>query len=165
MKLELILDRCHALEQRAASAYRSFAAAARGQPEVCALWTRLAREEEEHAKSIAVARADLRLGGRSRASVHGWEEAIAEIEARLVAAERLGAGATTAQQLAAALDIEMSELDVLRHALLATVHAPAHEGQAGHAERLADAAAALTDDPQVLLQVALLRARARIRRT
>ena len=56
MELERILDRCHALEQRAAAAYRSFAAAARGTPEVCALWTRLAREEEEHARSIATIR-------------------------------------------------------------------------------------------------------------
>lgn len=164
MELELILDRCHALEQRAAAAYRSFAAAARGQPEVCALWTRLAREEEAHARSIATTRADLRLGGRSRASVHGWEEALAEIEACLAVAERLGAGATTPQQLAAALDLEMTELDALRHSLLATAHAPEPGDQNDHAEHLADVAETLTDDPQVRLQVALLRARARIQR-
>ena len=129
MELERILDRCHALEQRAAAAYRSFAAAARGTPEVCALWTRLAREEEEHARSIATIRTDIRLGGGSRATVHGWEEALTEIEARLAVAERLGAGATTPQQLAAALDIEMTELDALRHALLYTAHAPEPEDQ------------------------------------
>jgi rubrerythrin len=163
MELEDILDRCHGLEDRAAAVYRRFASVSRSQPKVCALWTRLAREEEEHARSVAIARAELRMQGSSRTSVHGWAEALAEIEARLEIAEQLPAGATTAEQLAAALDVEMTELDALRHALLKTADASPSEHQAGHAEGLADAAETLTDDPQVRLQVALLRARARLK--
>jgi rubrerythrin len=164
MELERILDRCHGLEQRAAAAYRTFAASARGQTEACALWTELAREEEQHARSIATARRALALGGKSRAAIDGWEEVLAEAEDRLAVAERLGAGGTTAQQLAAALDVEMTELEALRHVVLAAARAPESNGQVRHTERLADAAAALTDDPQVRLQVALLRTRARLQR-
>jgi rubrerythrin len=164
MELEQILDRCLGLERRAATAYRRFAAAARAQPNVCALWTEMAREEEEHAQSIVTVATDLRQRGRSRMSVDGWNEALEEIETRLAIAEQLPAGATTAQQLAAALELEMTELDTLRHLLLTTAHAPVSGEQNGHAERLADAAETLTDDAQVRLQVALLRARARLKR-
>jgi rubrerythrin len=160
--LETILDRCQALELRAAAAYRTFAATTRGQPEVCALWTELAREEEQHARSIATARAHLRQGARTRTTIEGWEETIGEVEDRLAVAERLGAGATMAEQLAAALDLEMTELEALRHVVLAAANAPEPDDQSQHAERLADAAETLTDDPQVRLQVALLRARTRL---
>ena len=162
MQLEEILDRCRALEERSAAVYRRFASLSRSQPKLCALWTRLAREEEEHAQSVSIARADLRMRGSSRTSLQGWAEALGEIDARLAIAEQLQAGATTAQQLAAALDLEMTELEVLRRTILTTAEAPPAENQTGHAERLADAAEALTDDAQVRLQVALLRARARL---
>jgi rubrerythrin len=164
MELEQVLDRCLTFERRAASAYRRFAAATRGQPDLCALWTGLAREEEEHVQSIETALVDLRQRGKSRASVHGWDEAMAEIESRLAVAERLPAGATKAQQLAAALDIEMTEIDALRQLVLAAANPPVFEDHTGHVDRLADAAETLTDDPQVRLQVALLRARARLKR-
>lgn len=162
MQLDPILDRCHRLEQRAAAVYRTFAASARPQPEICALWTELAREEEQHAASIAHARARLRLGGDPRTSIDGWEDGLAEVEERLAVAERLGASASLAQQLAAALDLEMTEVDTFRHVVLAAAHAPEPGEQVSHAERLAEAAESLTADPQVLLQVALLRARTRI---
>jgi rubrerythrin len=162
MELELLLDRCHGLELRAAAAYRSFAAAARGQPELCTLWTQLAREEELHAKSIARARGLLGLKGKSRVSVDGFDEALAEVDTRLTGAERLGAGATTAEQLSAALDIEMTELEAARLTLLNASHVAPGE-QEDHAERLARLAETLSDDPHLRLQVALLRARAHIR--
>ena len=163
MQLEEILDQCQVLEQRAASIYRRFASVSRAQPKVCALWTGLAREEEGHAQSISIARADLRMRGSSRTTIQGWAEALEEIDARLAVAEQLPAGAPTAQRLAAALDLEMTELDALRLAILTTAEASPPEDQAGHADRLADAAEALTDDSQVRLQVALLRARARLK--
>lgn len=162
MELELLLDRCRGLELRAAAAYRNFAAATRGQPELCTLWTQLAREEELHAKSIARARGLLGLKGKSRVSVDGFNEALAEVDTRLTVAERLGAGATTAEQLSAALDIEMTELEAARQALLNASHVAPDE-QADHAERLARMAETLSDDPHLRLQVALLRARTHIR--
>jgi rubrerythrin len=165
MQLELILDRCRALEERAAAVYRSFAATTRAQPDVCALWTDMAREEEQHARSITTARGRLRLQGSSRASVEGWEEAIAAVEERLAIAERLPGGSTTAEQLSAALDLEMTELESLRHTTLDAARLPERSDQTRHAERLADAAERLTEDPQVRLQVALLRARTRLQRT
>jgi rubrerythrin len=162
MQLETMLDRCQALEERAAAVYRGFAAATRAQPEVCTLWTDMAREEEEHARSITRARGRLRLEGSSRASVEGWAEAMAAVEDRLAVAERLRAGSTVPQQLAAALDLEMTELEALRRVALDAARAPEQKDQAAHAEHLADVAEQLTDDPQVRLQVALLRARTRL---
>jgi hypothetical protein len=162
MELELLLDRCRGLELRAAAVYRSFAAASRAQPELCTLWTQLAREEEQHAGSIARARGLLGLKGRSRVSVDGWNEALAEADACLSVAERLGPGATAAERLSAALDIEMTELEAARYAVLGASHVDAPPEQAEHAERLADAADEVDDD-HLRLQVALLRARARTR--
>ena len=50
MRLDDMLDRCQRLEERAAALYRSYAASTRAEPSACALWTELAREEEEHAR-------------------------------------------------------------------------------------------------------------------
>jgi hypothetical protein len=43
VNLDDMLDRCCGLETRTAALYRSFAAAAREQPDLCALWTATAR--------------------------------------------------------------------------------------------------------------------------
>jgi rubrerythrin len=164
MELEQLLDRCHGLERRAAALYRSFGAATRDDPKLCALWTELARQEEEHAASIERARTHLRVQGMSRTALDGWEETLAEVEERLAVGERLGGSATPARQFAAALDIEMTELDALRGVALAAAHEPAPTEQEDHAERLARVAESLSQDPQVRLQAALLRARARLGR-
>jgi hypothetical protein len=162
MDLEAILDRCHRLEQRAAALYRSFAAASRAHPDVCSLWTSLAREEEEHARSITEAHVRLPREIEEQGSVDGWDEALTEVERRLDLCEQLGVDAPLAQQLAAALELELTALEAARQAVLAAARAPASDRQHEHAERLAAAAERLTDDPQVRLQVALLRARARL---
>jgi hypothetical protein len=96
-------------------------------------------------------------------SIDGWNEALAEAEAALAAAERLPATATPAARLSAALDMEMGELDAARLTLLeaSRVGSPAAE-QVSHAERLAAAAERLGDDPHLDVQVRLLRARARL---
>jgi hypothetical protein len=161
MDLDALLGRCRQIEERAAALYRAFAAAARGEPNACALWTQLAREEECHAESIRRAK-DARRIDAPRTSVDGWEETIAEAEERLATAERLGPRSTTSEQLAAALDLEITELETLRRAVLAAAGVPAPPDAAGHAERLAAAAEALSDDPQIRLAVALLRARERL---
>jgi rubrerythrin len=162
MDLESILNRCHRLEQRAASLYRSFAARSRANPAICTLWTGLAREEEEHARSISEARAHLRPRTKEQGSIDGWDTALAEVEHRLDLCERLGADTPLAQQLSGALELELTALEAARQAVLAAARAPDPDRQHEHAEHLAAAAVRLTDDPQVRLQVALLRARARL---
>jgi hypothetical protein len=163
MELETLLDRCHGLELRAAGVYRRFGDAPQESPALRALWTELAHEEERHAHALARARGLLRFKGKSRVSIDGWSEALAEAEAALAAAERLPATAPPAARLSAALDIEMGELDAARLTLLeaSRVSSPAAE-QVSHAERLAAAADRLGDDPHLAVQVGLLRARARL---
>jgi len=161
MELDRMLARCRRLEERAAAVYRSFAATARSTPPLCALWTALAREEEEHARSLTMART-ARKGATGETQLEGWEEAIEEVQRCLAAAEDLGPGAPTDRQLAAALELEMTELEVLRHALLAAADRPEFTEPSAHALRLADAAASFSNDPQVGLEAALLRARTRL---
>jgi rubrerythrin len=162
--LERMMDRSLALERRAAAVYRSFATASRGDPDMCAVWTDLAGEEDAHARSVETARRHLREQGMSHVSIDGWQEALTESEERLTRAEQLGAGATREQRLAAALDLEITELDAFRKVLLAAAHESPATEQDDHAERLARVAEKVTDDPQVGLKSALLRAEARLRR-
>lgn len=162
MQLDTMLDRCRRLEERAGAVYRSYAASARADPVLCALWTALAREEEGHARSIALARSRLETTAGWRTRLEGWAEALDEVEERLLVAERLGPGATTDRQLSAALDLEMTELEALRQVLLAATNEAEADAVSAHAARLAETARAFSDDPRVLLQAALLRARARL---
>jgi rubrerythrin len=165
-ELDRMLERCRALEERAGAVYRGFAAAARSQPELCALWTALAREEDEHARTLARALLRLPATERWRTRLDGWEEALADVEERLAAAAGLGSGASPDLHLAAALDLELSELEVLRQELLAvTNHTASLPRTEDHAERLAHAATHLSTDPHVGLQAALLLARSRLRST
>jgi rubrerythrin len=163
MQLDSMLKRCRTLEERAAAIYRTFAAGARHVPELCAVWTALAREEEEHGRSLACAAAQ---PPPPHVRLEGWEEALAIAEERVAVAERLGAGAGADRQLAAALELEMSELEVMRHTLLAASgRRPPAPSQEDHAVRLAEFAARASDDPQVRLQAALVRARAALKPT
>src|SRR5262249_26965654 len=135
------------------------------EPSLCALWTSLAREEEEHAHSIALARARLEPSAGWRTWLEGGAEALGEGEARLAGAEDLGAGAPIERQLSAALELEMTDLEALRHVLIAACDLHHVEPPDRHALRLADAAERITDDPQVRLQAALLRARTRLKKS
>jgi len=165
MQLDAMLERGKRLEERAATLYRSYAAASRAEPSLCALWTSLAREEEDHARSIVTARERLEATAGWRTWLDGWEAALAEVEERLTAAEQLGPEAPLARHLSAALELEMSELEGFRRVLLAACRQPESDPPADHALHLADAAERLSDDPQVRLQAALLKARARLNRT
>ena len=161
MQLDEMLDRCESLETRASALYRRYAASARSAPRLCALWTELAREEEEHAKSIALARSRIEAPEGWRTLLAGCRDALAEVERRLAAAEALGTDTTTTSQLSMALDLEMSELEGLRRLVLAACRQPDASPDT-HAVKLAEAAAKLSDDPHVRMQAALLRARARL---
>src|SRR5262249_49693372 len=162
MQLDAMLARGKRLEERAAMLYRSYAAASQTQPSLCALWTSLAREEEDHARSIVTAREHLEATAGWRTWIEGWETGLAEVDERLTAGEQLGPEATVPRQLSTALELEMSELEGFRRVLLAACRQPEHEPPADHALRLADAAEQLSDDPQVRLQAALLKARRRL---
>jgi len=163
MPLDLLLDRCRRLEERAAAIYRSYATAARTDPPLCTLWTTLAREEDAHAHALATAQTKLGpLVGR-RTHLDGWEEDLHEVELCLCIAEALGPAATRSQQLSAALDLELTELEALRHVLLAVSNQADVDSTVDHAALLAKRAADLSADPHVRLQAALLLARARVR--
>jgi hypothetical protein len=163
MQLDVTLDRCRRLEERAAAVYRSYATSARTDPPLCALWTTLAREEEAHARALATAHSNLASLADRQTRLDGWEEALREVELCLSVAEALGPAATMKQQLSAALDLELTEFEALRHFLLAVSNEPDVDSTANHAALLAERAAHLSTDPHVRLQAALLLARARVR--
>jgi hypothetical protein len=165
MRLDDLLDRCKRLEERAAALYRSYAAAARTDPELCALWTALAREEEEHAHGIALAKLHRPATAGWRTRIEGWDDALNEMEERLTAAERIGSEATTDALFSAALELEMTELEALRQVVMAASGERSAGESPEHALRLAEAAERLSDHPQVRLQAALIRARTRLRKS
>jgi hypothetical protein len=163
MRFDEMLDRCRRLEERASAVYRAYAASSRTDPVLCALWTSLAREEEGHADGIALVQSRPASRADSLTRLDGWTEALATVEQRLTVAEGLEPGATRNRQLSAALDLEMTELEALRHILLTASGQAEIDAAPAHAERLADAAVRLSNDPHVRLQAALLRARVRLR--
>jgi hypothetical protein len=157
-----MLDRCCGLETRSAALYRTFAAGACDQPDLCALWTAMAREEEEHARVLDDERAHLPTIEAWLTDLSKWHEVVCEIEAKLSKAELLAGGASADRQLAAALELEMTEIEpVCQMLVAASEHRPPRPIAQNHALRLADAAERFSADPHVRQQAALLRARAR----
>jgi hypothetical protein len=97
-----MLDRCRALEHRSAALYRSFAAGAHDQPELSALWTAMAREEEEHSHILDKASGRLPTIDAWLTHISGkWPEVVLEVGAPEGGAPL---AALDRQQLAAALD-------------------------------------------------------------
>jgi rubrerythrin len=164
MEMERLLGRCRDLEERAGAVYRTWAARTRESPRLCSLWTALAREEEEHARSLRVALRSPAPSSRNCLDVAGWEDAIAAVEERLIAAESLGEGATADHMLATALELEMTELDTMRRALVGLAGRPVGYGE-DHAAGLAREATKFTNDPHVGVLAALLLAETQVRRT
>src|SRR5262249_48377181 len=93
MQLDEMLERCRRLEERVAAVYRTWAASAPQDPALCELWTALAREEEQHAQSIARARSHLRPTAGWRTRLDGWGEALACGQSPLRSFERWAARA------------------------------------------------------------------------
>jgi bacterioferritin (cytochrome b1) len=164
MRLNDMLARSRAFEESAAALYRRWAAAARNDPTLCALWTALARDEDSHARALADADMDMPAVRGWRTRIDGWQEGLNAIAERLRAAEQIPFGADVAQQLIAALELELTEMDALRLLLLDVAgKQETAESPDAHACRLADAAVTLTIDPAVGLKAALVHARARMR--
>ncbi len=163
MRLLDLLERAEALEQRAAALYRGFAAARRDDPELAALWTAMASEEDEHARSIRTARARLTATDVETVSVEGCDAALADVAQRVRRAESLRADAAADRQFSAALDLELSELETMRQLTLDASHAPPIPGPEDiHVHRLAETALRRSRDEHVRLGAALLLARARL---
>jgi rubrerythrin len=164
MNLDWLLVRCRGAEARAAELYRTFAARTRHDPDVCALWTALARDEESHANAIARASSWLDPAQGWHTTLDGWEEELAEIDRRLAEAERPEIGADVDRQLVAALALERTELDTLYHRLLALLPAAQRPGDPEqHTASLLALAARRSANPSVAFEAALLRARHQLR--
>jgi rubrerythrin len=160
MDLARLIARCRSYEGRAADVYRTFAMRTRAQPETCALWTALARDEEQHARTLDRAARDLEATDAWRVTLDGWDEALAEIDERVQQAEDPRIGADLDRQLAAALALERTEIDHLYHRLADLTRTPLG-GSEGHLDRLL-AAAERRSDPAVQMQAGMLRARLRL---
>ena len=163
MRLADLLDRCLVLEERVAAVYRTFAATPNDEAE---LWAELAAEEEAHAGSIREARRSLGSNEGSLIAVDGCEAALADVERRLEEAEALDAAVSQDRRLIAALNIELSEIEVLRQLALRAIgrlHVPDQDH--GHLGRLADAARRRSGSDHVRLAAALLLARERLAAT
>jgi len=164
MNLDRLLARCRTFEGRAAAVYRTFAARTRHDPELCALWTALARDEETHARAIGRAAGWLDPARGWHTSLDGWDDDLDDIETRLAYAERPDIGADIDRQLVAALALERTELDTLYHRLLAILppaERPDHPGD--HTAPLLAMAARRGTNPAVAFESALLQARHRLR--
>jgi hypothetical protein len=163
MQLLELLARSQALEKRVAAMYRDFAATDLADPDLAALWTALAAEEDAHASSIEVTLGILDTRGETLTAIEGCEQALADIAERLWYAERLPADATADRRFTAALDIELSELDALhRLAVDASPGAPIVPPEARHLHRLGETAMKRSRDEHVRLAAALLLARQRL---
>ena len=163
MRLLDLLERAEALEQRTAALYRGFADARRDDSELAALWTAMAADEDDHARSIREARHGLSALDVETVSVEGCDAALAEIAQRLRHAEKLRGDAASDRQFSAALDLELSELEAIRQLTLQASHqlSVPVPGEA-HLQRLADTAMRRSQDGHVRLGAALLLARARL---
>lgn len=163
MRLAELLDRCLALEERTAALYRKFAAARAEDRELVELWTTLAADEDEHARSIRNAQRDLGPEEGELSTVEGCQAALADVAGRLRDADALDANATPSRHLAAALDIELSEIEALRRlSLRASRQQRVPDQDHAHLRRLADTARRRSQDGHVRLAAALLLARERL---
>jgi rubrerythrin len=165
MTLGELVARCRSFEERAASVYRSYAARSRHDPDSCALWTALARDEESHAALLGRAGSWLDPATGWHTSVDGWDEALQEIGERLTEAERPEIGADVDRQIVAALALERTEIDTLFHRLLVLL--PAAErphDRDDHTAPLLALAARHAANRSVAFEAALLHARQTLRR-
>jgi rubrerythrin len=159
MRLDAMLDRCLGLERRAAGLYRHFADASGRHEDLRGVWRRLASEEEEHAASLAIARATIDPVVAAKSRVEGWDELIDAAERVLEQGERTQAPSLD-DQLVLALDLERTEIDALRQVLLELSGQVADTGAATsrHALELAELAATHSGDARVRMREALIRA-------
>ncbi len=163
MQAKEMLERCSALEQRAAALYRRFATDSAADDRLRALWLRLAEEEDDHAAAVRRASAAAAVRGESR--IDGWTEAVVQAE-RVLAAAEAAPPATPDDRLMVALDLERNEIDTLRETLLALAGQldSSTASTRRHAAELADVATRCSSDPRVLLKASLVQVHDRLSR-
>jgi hypothetical protein len=152
-------ERLQKLDERAALVYGTYAQGVARCPELYALWEDVARYKEERARALGEPR-DEPGGPPAEAVCDGAEEALADLEARLLAAERLTGKGSVDGRLMAALDIEVIELEVRRRISLAYSEEEERQGLA-IAVRLASMVPRYGDEVHLFLEAAQLIARAR----
>jgi rubrerythrin len=161
MRLDDLLMRSIALEERAGEVYERFAATTPEDSALARLWSDMAAMERAHATAVRAARARLRPIDAWRTHLEGWADALRTIEARLERAERLEADASDDRRLAAALDLEGSELEGIRCAALHAAGASVVSDE-DHVARLSLVARSASTDPQVQLAATRLLAQERL---
>ena len=164
MELDRLLARARGFEARVGSLYRTYATRMRDDPELCALWTALARDEERHAQTLEHAAGWLDRAKGWQTQLEGWDEALEEIEERLAEASRPEIGADANRMLIATLQLERTELDTIYERLVRLLGPPADlDHPEEHTRRLLACAARHADDLAVALEAGLLRARLYLR--
>lgn len=136
-----ILETSLGLEKGAASLYRSFARRT-ARPRLCALWERMAAEEDRHAAVVAslAERENLALPVVPAGELSRVESHVAEL---FRAAEPPDLDDVGMVSIAAA--IEMSEMDEIFGALCRAAGVDPDRGRAAHISDLTEAAIALGD--------------------
>ncbi len=162
MQLSDVLVSCGRMEERAAALYRRFAREAGSHSPYAPLWEDMAREEDQHAAGVHAAVMTMPSNYGWRVRLDGWTDAMEAITAALDRAEALPPTASDDERAAAALDVELGEMDALRHAAVAAASRRAPEADVDHVSRLADAALAHSSDPHLLALADIARVRRRL---
>jgi hypothetical protein len=121
----------------------------------------MARDEDQHSRILDEARARLPTVDAWLTHVAvKWPEVAREVGAQLSKAELLTGGAGMDEQLTAALELEMTELEPLRQMLMSVSrHRPPRPVGEAHALRLVEGAERFSTDSQVRQLAAVLRSR------
>ena len=146
-------------EERAARVYRAYAKAAGRAQDLRSLWNDLARDTEAHVRSFAEARPVSASRGHRATGLDGCEEAIAAIEQRLLAAEEQADHGNDDDRLIAALELEVTALDLLHAAPFPA--GPSASERLEIAVRVGGLIARHSDEVHLIIHAAELIARAR----
>jgi rubrerythrin len=120
MDIVPLLDRCLALERTVGEVYDILARRAQGDSELREFWLAMAADERAHARRLENWRT-LAAGedAAHRTAAEGFEEALREVEEIVAEARRQAEGVSGPDDaFGIALEIEMSELDVIYTTLL-----------------------------------------------
>ncbi len=151
--------RVRAVEERAACLYRSFAETAGKAQDLSRLWRDLARDKEERVRRLAEVRPEAAFTSEGAPCLDGCGRAVAAMEQRLLAAEEQAVHGSDDTRLIAALDLEVTELDLLESVPFAAERS-ASQGLKT-AVRVGSLVARYSDEVHVIMHAAELIARAR----
>jgi rubrerythrin len=161
----VLLERCMALEQMAATVYEILARRFVGDGELTALWSSMARDEHTHARKLGTWRELMATEPADhRPQTSGFESGVTEVERLLKESRTAAATADEEEAFAIALAMENSELDVIYTTLLQSspiarypelADTVRHE-TAGHHQKLLEMVGRRCRGEKTLLRAALL---------